>query len=77
MPRLTKAQRQQNADRAARGENLLRQYAALVNEEDALRPGDLIADLLHYAHREGGDANVDAVLESARLHFTAERNGED
>lgn len=67
----------ENAIRADRGEKLLRQYAALVNEEDALRPGDLIADLLHYAHREGGEDNAAHAHEMGWIHFRAEQDGED
>lgn len=44
-----------------------------TDREDALP--DLLANLMHWADREGTDFNAN--LETARMHYEAETRGED
>jgi hypothetical protein len=73
-----------NADRAEWAKQALATFTARTyggDHPDAMDRGDLetavydlIADLLHFAYRQGFD--TDAVLASAVLHFEAEQREE-
>ncbi len=73
-----------NADRAAWAAEALAVFTARTfggDDPDSMDKGDLecavydlIADLLHYADRQGFD--TDSVLASAVLHFEAEQREE-
>jgi hypothetical protein len=63
-----------NPDRLARADavvDLYRQLAGLENDSDDALLSDLLADLMHWAHREGHDFAARARL--AEMHFEEEQ----
>lgn len=83
MPKLTIEQRQANALRRARGENIIAMYGANHGDPNDWRSNliDLLADLMHCeGHRKSlwrANEQFDSALRSARGHFEAERQGEN
>ena len=64
-----------NAARARRAAIALRRYCKHGDEPyEMWLLGDLLADLMHLAEREGVDFRE--MLQRAEMHFTAEVNGE-
>jgi hypothetical protein len=74
--RLTKEQQRENADRRNRALTVLAQYADIAGTEDEAAPlwaADLLADILHLL----GETVFDKCLRTARMHYEAERRGEE
>lgn len=82
MSTLTKEQRQANALRRDRGENIIALYAANHGDPNDWRSNlvDLLADLMHCeAHRKSlwrANEQFDSALRMAREHFECERKGQ-
>ena len=81
MAKLTKQQRKDNADRAARGNEALQSYIREHGEgDDHTTLTDLLADLMHLAEDRHDDRDCpldwDDALRMARMHFEAEIKGE-
>lgn len=69
---------------AERGQSVLHSYRVKHESYDRRPPEsgdyavaacDLLADLMHWANRDGYD--FDALVSTARMHFEAETGGED
>jgi hypothetical protein len=75
-PKLTRKQERENADRRNRALTVLAQYADIAGTEDEAAPlwaADLLADILHLL----GETVFDKCLRTARMHYEAERRGEE
>jgi len=75
-PKLTRKQERENADRRNRALAVLAQYAGTVGTEDGAAPlwaADLLADILHLL----GETVFDKCLRTARMHYEAERTGQE
>ena len=75
-PKLTCKQERENADRRNRALAVLAQYAGTVGTEDEAAPlwaADLLADILHLL----GETVFDECLRTARMHYEAERTGQE
>lgn len=76
MPKLTRTQREDNEDRAERAAQIIEHYRSAHDhgEPDEAVLGDLLADLMHYAHLN--KVPFDATYATAQVNFQAEKNGE-
>jgi hypothetical protein len=75
-PKLTRKQERQNADRRNRALTVLAQYAEIAGTEDEAAPlwaADLLADILHLL----GETLSNECLRTARMHYEAERTGQE
>jgi hypothetical protein len=75
-PKLTRKQQRENADRRNRALSVLAQYAEIAGTEDEAAPlwaADLLADILHLL----GETVFDKCLRTARMHYEAERTGQE
>ena len=78
-PRLTKAQKEANANRADRGSGIISEYG-YDNGADESNLTDILADLMHRSHLNCEAENFEAenfedALRRARMHFQAESEG--
>ena len=76
--KLTARQRQENHERANRGQDVITLYGEMpgMDPDPSTVLTDLLADLMHAA-RENPNLHWQSALDSAEVHYTAERNGED
>ena len=65
---------QTNGKRAARAHTMVERYEQLSDSKPGDVITDLLADLMHWCHREG--TNFDEVLKTAQMHYLAETDGE-
>ncbi len=62
-----------NGERVGRGRTLMETYTAVCEGDQD--PQDMISDILHMIHADGGD--TEAAIRMAVSNFEAERDGED
>jgi hypothetical protein len=77
MNTLTKTQQKENEKRAERGFKIFLTYRARHDKGNAHQDvlSDLLADLMHHVDEYGID--FDECLDTARMNYHAEKNGED